>query len=158
MTKLLAHARSNIAVVIAVVALVISLGGTSYAAFSLPASSVGARQLRNDSITPAKLDSRFTGAVVRYWAVVDRNGHVIASSHPRPRTQGFGFGGGAISFGRPQRGATRCFALGSIADTEPGLTGSSFTLSDDVIVAVHTYNTAGMPSAARISVAVLCLP
>jgi len=155
MKKLLAYARSNI---IAIVALVIAMGGTSYAAFSLPAGSVGTRALRDRSITPAKLDRRFTGAVVRYWAVVDRNGHVIASSRPRPRTQGFGSGGGEISFGRPQRGAIRCFALGSIADTEPGLTGSSFTLSDNVIVAVHTYNTTGMPSPARTSVAVLCLP
>jgi len=156
MTKILAYARSNIAVVIAVVALVISLGGTSYAAFSLPAGSVGTRALRDRSVTPAKLDQRFSGAVVRYWAVVDGNGHVLASSRPRPRTGGFGFGNGEIRFGRLQLGAIRCFALGSIADPVSGLGGSSFTLSSNVIVGVHTYNTAGMETPAKIAVAVLC--
>ncbi len=155
MTKLLAYARSNIAVVIAAVALVISLGGTSYAAFSLPAGSVGARQLRDRSIDPVKLDRRFTGAVVRYWALVDGNGHVLASSRPQPRTAGFGSGGGTISFGRPQRGGIRCFALGNIAEPEAA-TGSSFTLSADVDVGVLTYNMAGMETPARIAVAVLC--
>ena len=148
MTKLLTYARSNI---IAIVALVIAMGGTSYAAFSLPAGSVGTRALRDRSVTPAKLDQRFSGAVVRYWALIDGHGHVLASSRPRPRTAGFGFGGGNISFGRPQRGGIRCFALGSIADPVSGLAGSSFTLSADVDVGVTTYNTAGMETPAKIA-------
>jgi len=156
MKKLLACARSNIVAVLAILALIISLSGTAYAAFSLPAGSVGTRALRDRSITPAKLDRRFTGAVVRYWAVVDGNGHVLASSRPRPRTAGFGFGGGNISFGRPQRGGIRCFALGSIADPVSGLAGSSFTLSAGVDVGVTTYNTAGREVPAKIAVAVLC--
>jgi len=153
MTKLLAYARSNI---IAIVALVVAMGGTSYAAFSLPAGSVGTRALRDRSVTPAKLDRRFTGAVVRYWAVVDGHGHVLASSRPRPRTVGFGFGGGNISFGRPQGGGIRCFALGNIVDPVSGLSGSSFTLSANVDVGVLTYNTAGREVPAKIAVAVLC--
>ena len=156
MTKILVYARANIVAVIAILALFISLGGTSYAAFSLPAGSVGARQLRNRSIDPVKLDRRFTGAVVRYWAVVDGNGHVLASSRPQPRTAGFGHGNGTISFGRPQRGGIRCFALGSIADATSELSGSSFALSANVDVGVHTYNTAGMETPAAIDVAVLC--
>lgn len=156
MNKLLACARSNIVAVIAVLALIISLSGTAYAAFSLPAGSVGTRALRDRSITPAKLDRRFTGAVVRYWAVVDGSGHVLASSRPRPRTAGFGHGNGDIFFGRPQRGGIRCFALGSIADAQPGLTGSAFALSANVDVGIHTYNTAGMETPAAINVAVLC--
>ena len=43
MTRLVAHARRN---AIAYLALFVALGGTSYAAFSLPAGSVGARQLQ----------------------------------------------------------------------------------------------------------------
>jgi len=156
MKKLVAYARSHIVAIIAVLALFISLGGTSYAAFSLPAGSVGARALRDRSVMPVKLDRRFTGAVVRYWALVDGNGHVLASSRPRPRTAGFGSGNGTISFGRPQRGGIRCFALGSIADATSELAGSSFALSANVDVGVHTYNTAGMSSPARIAVAVLC--
>ncbi len=156
MTKILAYARSNIVAIIAILALFISLGGTSYAAFSLPAGSVGARQLRDHSIGPVKLDRRFTGAVVRNWALVDGHGHVLASSRPRPRTVGFGFGNGQVIFGRPQRNGIRCFALGSIADnTTPGA-GASFVLSQNTDVEVQTNNAAGMPAPAMTTVAVLC--
>ncbi len=153
MTKILRYARSN---AIALIALFVALGGTSYAAFSLPAGSVGARQLRDRSIGPVKLDRRFTGAVVRYWAVVDGHGHVLASSRPRPRTGGFGFGGGEISFGRPQRGPARCFALGSIADNTVPAAGVNFTVSDNVDVEVLTHNGGGMPTSAGVAVALLC--
>ncbi len=158
MTKFLAYARSHVVAIIAILALFISLGGTSYAAFSLPAGSVGARALRDRSIAPVKLDRRFTGAVVRYWAVVEGNGHVLASSRPRPRTGGFGHGSGEISFGRPQRGGIRCFVLGSIADPTYGTDGGDFTLSANVDVGVATHDAAGMPAPVRISLAVLCAP
>jgi hypothetical protein len=41
--------------VVACVALVVALGGTSYAAFNLPANSVGTKQLRRGAVTKAKL-------------------------------------------------------------------------------------------------------
>lgn len=43
------------ALALAIVALVVALAGTSLAAFSLPANSVGASQIRNRSITNSKL-------------------------------------------------------------------------------------------------------
>jgi len=153
MTKILAYVRSN---AIALLALFVALGGTSYAAFSLPAGSVGARQLRDHSIGPVKLDRRFTGAVVRYWAVVDGSGHVLASSRPRPRTLGFGFGGGQIFFARPQPRGTRCFALGESADHAVPASGVNLTLSQNTDVEVLTHNGAGMPAPAEVTVAVLC--
>ena len=52
MNAALTHLRKN---VVAYVALFVALGGTSYAAVSLPAGSVGNRQLKNHSITPIKL-------------------------------------------------------------------------------------------------------
>jgi len=39
----------------ATIALFVALGGTSYAALSLPAGSVGTRQLRSGAVTEAKL-------------------------------------------------------------------------------------------------------
>jgi hypothetical protein len=39
----------------ATIALFVALGGTSYAAFSVPAGSVGTKQLRNGAVTKAKL-------------------------------------------------------------------------------------------------------
>lgn len=43
------------ALVVAVVALVVALGGTSYAAIILPANSVGTKQLKKHAVTPAKI-------------------------------------------------------------------------------------------------------
>lgn len=40
---------------LALLALFVALGGTSYAAIKLPAKSVGTRQLKNKAVTPAKL-------------------------------------------------------------------------------------------------------
>jgi hypothetical protein len=51
------------ATVIACVALAISLGGTSYAAISLPANSVGAKQLRNGAVTSRKIASATIAAL-----------------------------------------------------------------------------------------------
>ena len=48
MLKTLTFIRHN---AIALTALFVALGGTSYAAFSLPAGSVGTKQLRNGAVT-----------------------------------------------------------------------------------------------------------
>ena len=70
------HLRAN---VIAYVALFVALGGTSYAAVSLPKNSVGTTQLRNGAVTPAKLGSGAGGEV---FAVTQLNaaGGVISST------------------------------------------------------------------------------
>ena len=81
MHRLLAYARRN---AVAFAALFVALGGTGYAAVSLPAGSVGNRQLRNHSITPVKLDRNAIGGYVRYWARISASGNLIASQ-PRAR-------------------------------------------------------------------------
>jgi hypothetical protein len=87
MKHLLAYVRNN---AIAVAALFVALGGTSYAAFSLPSNSVGTQQVRNGaitttkiangSITAIKLDGRSLGGSVRYWAHVNQFGQVLSGS------------------------------------------------------------------------------
>jgi len=47
--------RPSAAVLIAIVALFVALGGTSYAAFSLPKNSVGTKQLKNKAVTTKKV-------------------------------------------------------------------------------------------------------
>lgn len=67
LTRLLHLIRHN---VIALLALFVALGGTSYAALNLPAGSVGTRQLKNRSVTAAKLDPSSVAANVRAWATL----------------------------------------------------------------------------------------
>lgn len=78
LNKLIQIIRSN---AIALLSLFIALGGTSYAALSLPAGSVGTRQLRNGSITPAKLNAHTIGGAVRNWAFVNQGGSILGGSH-----------------------------------------------------------------------------
>jgi hypothetical protein len=47
--------RPSAALVVSTVALIVALGGTSYAAFTLPQNSVGTKQLKNNAVTLAKL-------------------------------------------------------------------------------------------------------
>lgn len=47
--------RLTYANVMATIAIFVALGGASYAALSLPANSVGTRQLKRGSVTPSKL-------------------------------------------------------------------------------------------------------
>ncbi len=109
MNRIVRHLRSN---AVAYLALFIALGGTSYAAFSLPANSVGTRQIRNHAITPVKLDPKTIGASVRAWAVI-QNGNRVISSHPRARVVSWDptFAAGVVSWGRAV--STSCFPLSS---------------------------------------------
>ena len=79
MRGILTHLRGN---VVAYIALFIALGGTSYAAFSLPAGSVGDRQIQNHAIGAVKLNPGSIAASVRAWADVTWDGvwRVRASS------------------------------------------------------------------------------
>ena len=67
MRRLLNHARRN---AIAYLALFVALGGSSYAAISIP----------NGSITSAKLNKHSIGGYVLAWAHVRADGHVLSGS------------------------------------------------------------------------------
>jgi hypothetical protein len=75
--RVIAHLRGNL---VGWIALFVALGGTGYAAISIPRNSVGAAQIRNRSITPVKLNPSSIGGSVRAWAIVRANATVIASS------------------------------------------------------------------------------
>jgi hypothetical protein len=123
MTRLLAHLRNN---TIAWVALFVALGGTSYAAFTLPANSVGTKQVRNSainskklangSVNPMKLDSHAIGGSVRHWAVVSQDGRAVAGSHGARASGGTG---GLYHVNWGDRFSSRCAVLTS----SPGVAG-----------------------------------
>lgn len=57
--------RPSPALVVAIIALIVSMGGTGYAAFTLPRDSVGTKQLRNGAVTAAKVKRHsLTGAQI----------------------------------------------------------------------------------------------
>jgi hypothetical protein len=149
MKRFTQHLRAN---VIAYLALFVALGGTSYAALALPAGSVGARQIKNHVIDPVKLNSKLIGASVRYWAIVDGNGHVLAS-HPRPKTFGFGSGDGEVTWGRPSQ--SNCFVLGTINDVDPGFVSTTLV---GLSVEVHTYDPGGKPAPHTVDLTIMCGP
>lgn len=58
--------RPSPALIVAVLALIVALAGTSYAALSLPKNSVGSKQLKKNSVTTAKIKKNaVTGAKVK---------------------------------------------------------------------------------------------
>lgn len=124
MLKTLTFIRHN---AIALAALFVALGGTSYAAFSLPAGSVGSRQIKNHAITPVKFNRSMIGGSVRYWARISASGKVVAS-HPKARiviwyTNPSGIvGGGVVRWGKPI--ARACFSLAT-AESFPSVVSVS---------------------------------
>jgi len=121
MTAILRFLRSNS---VAFLALFITLGGVGWAATTLPAGSVGTKQLRmgavtnkkiaSGSITPAKFNRSMIGGSVRYWARMSADGKIIASQ-PKARVVVWNadpagqFKGGVIRWGKPI--AASCFSL-----------------------------------------------
>ena len=71
MTRVLAYLRHHALAALALVCSLLSLAGASYAAFSLPAGSVGTRALKNGAVTAAKLNPTSVAASVRAWGESD---------------------------------------------------------------------------------------
>ena len=70
MTRVLAYLRHHALAALALVCSLLSLAGASYAAFRLPAGSVGTPQLKNGAVTAAKVNPTSIAANVRAWATL----------------------------------------------------------------------------------------
>ena len=82
LTRALHHFQNNF---VAYLALFIALGGTSYAAFSLPKGSVGARQIRNHSITATKLNPSSIAGSIKAWVNLQwRGSQLVAQGSSGP--------------------------------------------------------------------------
>ncbi len=155
MTRVLHHVKSN---VVAYLALFIALGGTSYAAFRLPAGSVGNRALKNHSVSAVKLDRGSIAGYVRDWATIDAVGQITAS-RPRAHLVSWsttGIPGGQVSWG--QAIPRPCFALATTSLAGPGESYASASVSS-----LGKRNTSAVGAYVRlsaddsgVSVAVIC--
>jgi gamma-glutamyl-gamma-aminobutyrate hydrolase PuuD len=66
MQSRLSARRPSPALIISMIALIVAMGGTGYAAVKLPAGSVGTKQLKNNAVTGAKVKNRsLTGADIK---------------------------------------------------------------------------------------------
>jgi hypothetical protein len=88
--------RPSPALIVATIALIISMGGTGYAAFTLPNNSVATKQLKNGAVTAAKVKRHsLTGAQINFKklgtvpkaqtaAPTGRAGGALAGKYPNP--------------------------------------------------------------------------
>jgi hypothetical protein len=122
-TRIVAFLKHN---VIALAALFVALGGTSYAAIAIPRNSVGTRQLRRSAvtatkihsgaITPGKLSSRSFGGRILDFAEIDTNGAVAVSDPRGAKTKYWNPNtGGAVVFSGVI--PARCYPLAGAAST-----------------------------------------
>jgi hypothetical protein len=166
MTRLLTAAKHN---AIALLALFVALGGTSYAAIALPAGSVATRQLRNRAVTAKKLANRSVSAAnlnsksiagyVAFTAQIEPDGQVFRSN-PRATVTTPAAGGGnyVVTWNRPI--PTSCFLLSSVSNTPQAAYAT--TLFEAGFrhgykgAYVQTFNGSGVNAPEAVNVAVIC--
>jgi hypothetical protein len=170
MTRVLRHLRSQ---AVAYVALFVALGGTGYAAVSLPAHSVGSRQLKtgavgtsqlkNHSVAPIKLATSSIAGYVHDYAQVNGQGELVAS---RPSARLIGWvttgpsPGGLIQFSKPIPAS--CFALATMQGG-PGATYATAQAQSGgsqhgggVLVTIAPPQSTGNSILPQVNVAVIC--
>lgn len=161
MNRFTTHVRSN---VVGYLALFVALGGTSYAAATLPANSVGPAQLINHSITQVKFNPRYISGSVRAWATVDANGKVLAAS---TRARGIGPigvpGNYRVDWAVPA--SARCTAIASVDETSLGegslvpgfaIAQAALPKRSHAMVSVATYSPNGTRTSLPFDVVLLC--
>jgi hypothetical protein len=174
--RLIAHLRSNL---VGWIALFVALGGTGYAAISIPRNPVGSAQIRNHSISPVKFNPSSIGGSVRAWAIVRANATVLAGGG-KPTVSAGAVPGSYVIDWRTRLPRT-CATVANVderspvADETPINTGNGIT---NVIIgyvssvntqrvpsgggrkvsvtSLNTFNQAGQPTAMEFDVAIIC--
>ena len=168
MLKILTFIRHN---AIALSALFVALGGTSYAAFSLPAGSVGTRQLRNGAVTRSKLAKRSVTAAsldpksiaghIADWAEIRSDGHVVSSA-PRATVAVTAPGRGLYRVSWNQSIAANCMAMANPSNV-PAVVGSATATTfgpsghgRGTNLLVQTFDSSGNNVPENVNVIVVC--
>ena len=162
------HIRNN---AVGYIALFVALGGTGYAALSLPANSVGTRQLRSGAVTSRKiakgavaasaLDPKSIAGHIVGWAQIRADGHVTSAA---PRA--------AVTFTDPTRGIYRvswsrpiqvnCIALANptnvptVVGQATADTAGPFGHGRNTYFVVQTFDASGNNVPERVNVLVIC--
>lgn len=168
MLKILTFIRHN---AIALTALFVALGGTSYAALSLPAGSVGTKQLHNGAVTNRKLakhavdainlDPRSIAGHVADWAQIRADGHVTASS-PRASATTSNPTQGLYQVSWHQAIAQNCIAVANPVNVVPvnasasANTAGPFGRGRSAHLLVSTFDASGNNVPENVNVLIVC--
>ena len=148
MTRIVNHVRSNL---ISWLALFVALGGSSYAAFNLPAGSVDGRAIRNHAIGPVKFDPKAINGNVRAWAYY-APGLRYTAGPGRPEVRGGTPGLYLVSWRKIALPTAACAVLATV-EGEPGYATATQVRRE---IGVSTYNPQGQLVALPFQVAVIC--
>src|SRR5450755_208949 len=158
--RVISHLRANVIAYVALGFSTLGLGGGAYAAMSLPANSVGSRQIQKHSIDPVKFDPRAIGGSVRDWAQVSAQGAIVSASR-RARDNGVALDGDyVISWG--DTFSTRCVAIATplatvgLLSASTGFANARIVSARPTVVWVETFNAQGTPAPAAFSLAIIC--
>ena len=168
MLKTLTFIRHN---AIALIALFVALGGTSYAAFSLPAGSVGTPQLRNGAVTSRKLskgavtaaslDPKSIAGDIADWAQISADGHVMASN-PRASATTSNPTQGLYELYWHRSIAQNCIAIANPVNVGPinasasATTAGPFGRGRDAHIIVSTFDASGNNVPENVNVLIIC--
>ncbi len=135
--------RPSPALVVAVIACVLAMGGIGYAAVKLPKGSVGTKQLKNNAVTSAKVKN---GSLTK----ADFKGSAVGSAGPTGPTGPAGSTGPTGSFGgRVPSGVTLTGVYGirytASAGSQPQLAPISFPTPFATALTPHFIPVAGPP-------------
>jgi hypothetical protein len=125
MERVLAY-RPSLAMVVALLALFVALGGSAFAALTLPKHSVGAKQLKNGAVTGAKLhDNAVTSSKVKNHSLLAKD--FKAGQLPSASTSD----SGAVLSGRVNRLGTANNSInwGAASGISTAVTGSDASVS-----------------------------
>lgn len=170
-SRVIDHGRRHSIGYLALGCSLLAMGGASYAAFRIPAHSVGQlqlkhgavgeRQLKNHQIDPVKWDQTYVTAFIRRYASVDAAGHLVTGS-PFSQTATVGSQPGSydVTWGDAFNG--KCIAQATVqsTSTNAGFADTSIVQNpgNATVVNVTTYDTSGKPAAEPFSLAVMCPP
>jgi hypothetical protein len=160
MSRVLSHVRHN---VVAYLALFVALGGTSYAAVSLPRNSVGAPQIKNHSITPVKFNGKSIAGSVRAWVILQWRGSVIKATSASGHVTVKNVSSGVTVTWPHHHFPPRCLAS---ATPQVNLNGGELygfvtaqfdpTNPSGAFLALHGFQPSGTPSAQAADVLIVC--